>query len=353
MPEMHIHAINLPRFVIVGPKVIPQVGEVLKRLNFKGDLVLSCGESYTKDPAAEVEETVKKLRVPVHGYCVKDASVTTVDELERLIAETGSSMVVSVGGGKTIDVAKMASFQQGIPFISIPTSAAHDGIASPIAALKDSNGSMSKMAQPPVALLADTEIIANSPKRYMVSGVGDITAKYTAVRDWSLAHRLRGEYYGEYAASLALMSAELITENIDLIARRFDEGIRSLIEGLISCGYAMCIAGSSRPCSGSEHLFSHALDKICAGKALHGEKCGVGAIMMMYLHGGDWKLIKEVLTKVGAPTTAKELGIKDGDIIDALTKAHMIRPDRYTILGESGITRDAAESVARITGVVD
>lgn len=353
MPETHIHAINLPRFVIVGPKVIPQVGEVLRRLKFKGDLLLASGESFTKDPASEVEESVKRLKIPVHGCFVKDASVHSVESLVKEIEETESGMVISVGGGKTIDVAKMASFKQGIPFISIPTSAAHDGIASPIAALKGANGSSSTMAHPPVALLADTEIIANSPRRYIVSGVGDIAAKYTAVRDWSLAHRLKGEYYGEYAASLALMSAELITENIDLIARGLDVGIRDLIEGLISCGYAMCIAGSSRPCSGSEHLFSHALDKICAGQALHGEKCGVGTIMMMYLHGGDWKVVKEVLSKVGAPTTARELGITDADIINAMTIAHSIRPDRYTILGEKGITKDAAENVARITGVID
>jgi glycerol-1-phosphate dehydrogenase [NAD(P)+] len=74
--------------------------------------------------------------------------------------------------------------------------------------------------------------------------------------------------------------------------------------------------------------------------------------MMMYLHGGDWRVIKDVLSRVGAPTTAKELGIKDRDIIKAMTIAHTIRPDRYTILGESGITADAAESVARITGVI-
>jgi glycerol-1-phosphate dehydrogenase [NAD(P)+] len=209
------------------------------------------------------------------------------------------------------------------------------------------------MAQPPIALLADTDLIAKSPRRYIVSGVGDLIAKYTAVRDWSLAHRLRGEYYGEYAASLALMSAELITENIDLVSRGLDMGIRSLIEGLISCGYAMCIAGSSRPCSGSEHLFCHALDKLCAGKALHGEKCGVGTIMMMYLHGGDWKSVKEVLMKVGAPTNAKQLGIKDEQLTEALTIAHTIRPDRYTILGERGIAPEAAEDLARITGVIE
>jgi len=350
---MHIHAINLPRFVIVGPQVLPKVGELLSRLNVTNDVLLLCGESFTKDPMAVVEEKLKDLHLSPHGFCVKDATQETVQKVEETIDETKSAMVISVGGGKTIDVAKLASFKKGIQFISIPTSAAHDGIASPIASLKGGNGSTSTMAHPPVALLADTEIIAKSPRRYIISGVGDIIAKYTAVRDWSLAHRLRGEYYGEYAASLALMSAELTAENIDLIARGLDVGIRSMIEGLISCGYAMCIAGSSRPCSGSEHLFSHALDKTCAGQALHGEKCGVGTIMMMYLHGGDWKSIKEVLGKVGAPTSARDLGISDEHIIEALTIAHTIRADRYTILGEKGITREAAEDLARITGVID
>lgn len=55
----------------------------------------------------------------------------------------------------------------------------------------------------------------------------------------------------------------------------------------------MCIAGSSRPTSGSEHMFSHALDVLHPGKALHGEQCGVGCIMMMNLHGGDWKAIRD------------------------------------------------------------
>jgi glycerol-1-phosphate dehydrogenase [NAD(P)+] len=351
--RMHIHAINLPRFVIVGPQVLPKVGEVLARLNVTKDVILVSGENYTKEPADFVEENIKKLYLQVHRVNVKEASQQSVDAVVALIKEAKASMVVSVGGGKTIDVAKMASFTQDIPFISIPTSAAHDGISSPVAAIKGADGSSSIMAQPPIALLADTEIIAKSPRHYIVSGVGDIIAKYTAVRDWSLAHRLRGEYYGEYAASLALMSAELLSDNIDLVARGLDIGIRSMIEGLISCGYAMCIAGSSRPCSGSEHLFAHALDKVCSGPALHGEKCGVGTIMMMYLHGGNWKGVREVLSKVDAPTTARQLHVKDEQVIKALTIAHTVRPDRYTILGEKGIAREAAEDLARITGVIE
>ena len=116
---------------------------------------------------------------------------------------------------------------------------------------------------------------------------------------------------------------------------------------------AISIAGYSSPASGSEHKFSHALDMIAPKPALHGEQCGVGTIMMMYLQGGDWQNIKSVLEKVNAPTTAKELGIDEEYIIEALIQAHNIRKERYTILGDRGLTREAAENIALKTHVIE
>jgi len=114
----------------------------------------------------------------------------------------------------------------------------------------------------------------------------------------------------------------------------------------------MSIAGSSRPCSGSEHLFSHALEKVSPGKGLHGERCGVGTIMMAYLHKLRWRRIKAVLRMVDAPTTASELGVEGIDVVKALTIAHKIRPERYTILGERGLTQTSALKLARKTEVL-
>ena len=54
---------------------------------------------------------------------------------------------------------------------------------------------------------------------------------------------------------------------------------------------AMSMVNSSRPASGSEHMFSHALDKIAPNIGLHGQKCGIGSIMMAKLQGQDWKKI--------------------------------------------------------------
>ncbi len=149
------------------------------------------------------------------------------------------------------------------------------------------------------------------------------------------------------------MSAKLVAEHADIIQPGLEEGVRVLLEALISCGVAMSIAGSSRPCSGSEHLFSHAIDLIAPKPAMHGEQCGVGTIMMACLHGMDWKRVKETLEKVGAPTTAEELGIEPEHVVQALTRAGTIRPERYTILEERRLNYDSAEKLARATGVID
>ena len=83
----------------------------------------------------------------------------------------------------------------------------------------------------------------------------------------------------------------------------------------------MSIGGSSRPCSGSEHLFSHAFDMISGKHAMHGEQCGVGSILTSFLHGSNWQQIKATLKHIGAPITAAELGVKDTDVVKALQMA--------------------------------
>ena len=125
-----------------------------------------------------------------------------------------------------------------------------------------------------------------------------------------------------------------------------------IVEALISAGVASCIAGSSRPCSGAEHLFSHALDKIAPGKGLHGEKCGLGSIMIAKLQGQDWKKIAKTLKNLGAPTTARQIGLKDEQIIDALVIAQDLRPERYTILKEVEMTERKAMNLAKSTKII-
>ena len=180
---------------------------------------------------------------------------------------------------------------------------------------------------------------------------GDLIANLIAVKDWELGRDKTGEYYGRYSANLASMSAKILMENSKIFAKKGLDA-RVIVEALISAGVASCIAGSSRPCSGAEHLFSHALDKLAPGVGLHGEKCGIGAIMMAKLQGQDWKKIVATLKDVGAPTTAKKIGLKPDVVAKALTIAQELRPKRYTILKEVKMTPKKALELAKSTKVL-
>jgi glycerol-1-phosphate dehydrogenase [NAD(P)+] len=89
----------------------------------------------------------------------------------------------------------------------------------------------------------------------------------------------------------------------------------------------------------------------CNG-GLHGQQCGVGAIMMAYLYDIDWKGIKETLQKTGCPTTAEGLGVKPESVVKALVQSCSIRPERYTILDTKELDYESAEKLAKVTGVI-
>jgi glycerol-1-phosphate dehydrogenase [NAD(P)+] len=182
--------------------------------------------------------------------------------------------------------------------------------------------------------------------------VGDLLAKLTAVKDWQLARDEKKEYYGTYAANLAKMSGVMVEEEATNIGTRSVEGIRGLVEALISAGVAAGIAGSSRPCSGAEHLFSHALDALAPGKGLHGEKTGIGAVMMGKLHGLDWERMRRALKEAGAPSTAREVGLNEVEVVEGILAAPAVRPERYTILHKLKLSAAQARALAKETEVI-
>ncbi|MEM3726566.1 MAG: NAD(P)-dependent glycerol-1-phosphate dehydrogenase [Candidatus Bathyarchaeia archaeon] len=346
------HRIQLPREVIIGKGVIEQVTHISRKLGFSESALIVTGSKTYEVAGKPIQKLLEQEHVHVETFLVETATVKDVEAVEEKIRVSKPQVVFGVGGGTKIDVAKLSSARQDVPFISIPTTASHDGITSPLSSIKGFEKPYSVMAQSPIAIIADTDIIVKSPWRFTVSGCADVIAKLTAVKDWMLAHEEKNEYYGEYAASLALMSAKLVIQNAETIKPENEEGLRILLEALISCGVAMSIAGSSRPCSGSEHLFSHALDMVRANHALHGEQCGVGAIMMAYLHKMNWKRIRDALKRLGAPTNADELKMDKEDIVKALFLAQSIRPERYTILNKLNLSVEACRKIAEATEVI-
>lgn len=336
---------QLPRDVLIGHDVIEQVPAVCEDLAL-GDSVLIVSGGRTRDVAGRRVESLLSASYDVRTFIAMDGDpLETIRKAEAAAVEV--AFVIGVGGGRIIDTAKIASYNTDRHFISIPTAASHDGIASSRASVPTAEGNVSLAAEPPLAVVADTAVIASAPHRLLASGCADIIANYTAILDWELSHRLRGEPISEYALTLSRMTAEILFDNADLIKPNSEESAWIVTKALVSSGVAMSIAGSSRPASGGEHKFSHALERLAPGKGLHGEKCGIGAIITMYLHGGDWRGIRDSLRKIGAPTTPAEIGVDDETAVEALLAARTIRPERFTIL-DMGLTRESARNLVRM-----
>ena len=341
--------IKLPRNVLVGHGVLDDAGTAVSELSLGGSPLL------VTSPTPN-ELAGDRLRAQFDGaetVTVDSASFDAVGEVVGAAEAAEATFLVALGGGKPIDLAKMAADELGVGFVSVPTAASHDGIVSGRSSIPEGDTRHSVAADPPLAVIADTEIMANAPWELTTAGCADIISNYTAVKDWRLARRLKNVQYSEYAGALSEMTAELLVESADSIKQGLEESAWIVSKALVSSGVAMSIAGSSRPASGAEHLFSHQLDRIADAPALHGHQVGVGSILTEFLHTGEsgqWRAIRDALEAIGAPTSAAGLGIDDETLLEALTTAHSIR-DRYTILGD-GVDEDAAVEVATVTGVV-
>ncbi|EQD79384.1 NAD(P)-dependent glycerol-1-phosphate dehydrogenase [mine drainage metagenome] len=170
--------------------------------------------------------------------------------------------------------------------------------------------------------------------------------------DWKLANRIKGEEFSSSASAIAEYAAKELIEKAHLIMPGVEESVWLVVKQILASGTSMAIAASSRPASGSEHLIAHNLENLCQGKAIHGEQCAIGSVISMFLHGGDWRSMVSTYSKFGLSVRARDYGIRDDIMIEALRTAHRIRKERYTILGEVDLSREAAQNALSITGIL-
>jgi glycerol-1-phosphate dehydrogenase [NAD(P)+] len=262
---------------------------------------------------------------------------------ERVIA-TDVNCIVALGGGKVLDVCKYAAYISKCPLLSIPTTMANDGIASPIAVLKrQDNKPKSLGCAMPTMLLLDTELIMNSPKQLIKAGIGDTISNYMALIDWKHACRLGKDKLNGYAYMMSQTSLDaLMKTQYDVICPEF---ISVLANSLVLSGIAMDYAGSSRPVSGSEHLFSHALDYYSAKPNLHGIQVALGTVAVLKLVGKDYSSVMNYLNKFNVEINPAALGIDMDTFVVCMQNATSMRQNRYTYLSEADLSTDRVKTI--------
>jgi glycerol-1-phosphate dehydrogenase [NAD(P)+] len=315
------------------------VASVTADLGFERVAVVS-GATYTAGLASAIADEPIRVQANTRG------------EVER-VGGSGvpdADVVVAVGGGKTIDVAKSVCAAADVPLIVVPTQLTADGIASPVSVITEDDGKLhSGHGRLPIAVLVDMDVVASAPPERTRAGIGDLLANRSALVDWRLAAETGAEEVDDFAALLAQSAADLVYAAAPPAGRFDDDFLHRLLRGLVLSGLAMEIAGSSRPCSGSEHLISHALDALRPGTAQHGEQVAFGSLVATHLQGGDWRGLREEMLAAGMVTVISGFGVEADDLTAIVRAAPSMRPERYTILSAPSSTEEAvAAAVAEV-----
>ncbi|MGD8393839.1 MAG: iron-containing alcohol dehydrogenase family protein [Candidatus Eiseniibacteriota bacterium] len=332
----------IPRLVRVKPGALDRIGIYLERhalarvallvseglpATIEGRFTDACGER-----GIDIDERIELCEASFEG------AATLLDALPAT-----TQAVVGLGGGKALDVAKYVAHLARRPFFALPTSLSNDGFASPQSSLTLAGRRRSLPSAMPFAVVVDTAVCLAAPDPLWWSGVGDLVAKVTAIADWKLAFHTVGTPVHDFAA---LLSDATVYQFMARPERDLD-GTRLLATALMLNGFAMAIAGSSRPASGGEHLISHALDAVSARPRLHGLQVGVATYLISRLQGQGTERIDHVLERCGFWDGVAADPFDRDEWIEALRLAPTLRPGYVTVLSSRDCLPEAMELLER------
>jgi len=325
---------HLPEFFKIDTGLVDRVGEILESEGWSGSVAIVSGQHFSKKVAARVQTSLKG-RFKSHAFEIEASSEAEVEKLRRACQGAGVRLVVSVGGGSVTDVCKRLHRLFNIPSVVVPTVISNDGLVSPISVLSTADGGRDSFpALTPVGAIVDLDVIRAAPPRYLQAAAGDVLSNLSASEDWRrIASADSGDGFNDLAFHLAFGSAQTLVHlpNADFGDEIF---LQNLVRCQIYSGLAMSIAGSSRPCSGAEHLISHAIDHLKLNHGLlHGAQVGSISLFILHLLGVELGPAAAFARKLGLELDWRNLSAEiKTRAPEIIAVARTVRPGRRTVL---------------------
>lgn len=331
--------IPIPAILMIRNDAISEMEEALRKYGFKKALFIF--DDFTFDSF--------KNRVALSLKAIKADFFTLPSDLDvqNLIKLAFSldhyDVVLAVGGGLTIDCGKYIAHTRDWPFISIPTSSSNDGFASRNCSLMVEGKKTTIPASVPFGIIADIDILLSAPERFILAGIGDLVSNITALYDWEFEEQMGKGTVNAFAYMLSKKAVNsFIRTPMDQLKNPIL--IKELVSSLTLGGISTVISGNSAPISGSEHLISHALDKLSDPPQMHGIQVGLATYLMAKVQNHRVERIFKIFTRTGFFDYVKTLPIKREELIEAINLSPRIKPGRHTYLHEKA-NRDKAMEI--------
>ncbi|GAB1482713.1 hypothetical protein MASR2M78_15290 [Treponema sp.] len=290
--------------MIVRPAAIQELGSTLAHL-FPGASCYMIADETTLSSVGSggvLQDSLSVAGITVAGssifpalptlhadYLYVGALVESLKEKATQVKIDGKTLIpIAIGGGTINDLVKRAAFEAGLRYVCVPTAASVDGYTSYGAALLSNGFKRTFECPAPIAVIADSNILAASPAYLSSSGFGDLASKIIAGSDWIIAEAagragaLGTELINPLAWAMTQVGLLSALRRSEMAAQGDVQAVAVLFEALALTGFSMQYLKSSRPVSGCEHLFSHVWemsDLTMNGiPVTHGHKVAIGTL---------------------------------------------------------------------------
>ena len=262
-----------------------------------------------------------------------------INEKTAELSDVMPDVVVGIGGGKTIDVAKAVGSQLKKPFVIVPTIAATDAPTSSLSVLYDSNGVHQGeffYDHSPSLLVVDSTIIANAPTRFLVSGMGDALATLIEADATRLSNAPNLVYHKDGGCRQSLAGRAIAREcyaslmKYGVLAKEACDRnvVTEALENIIETNILLSGLGFENNDTAGAHSINDGLTAVeNSHLTMHGEKVAFGCIVQLVAETADRAYLDEVLAfcmQVGLPVCLEDLHVNATDEnIRAIARASM------------------------------
>lgn len=250
-----------------------------------------------------------------------ECSQREIDRITAIVKEQGYDVVFGVGGGKICDTAKAVAYYAGIPAAVCPTIASTDAPCSGLSVIYSEEGVFERyqfFPHNPNLVLMDSAIIAASPVRLTVSGMGDAMATYfeALACSRSNAQTCAGGQVGVAALGIAKLCYDtLISEGLKAKIALEAHALTPAVEKIIEANTLLSGIGFESGGLAGAHAIHNGLTCLPECHHMqHGEKVNIGTLTQLVIQNMPQEELEDILDwmiSVGLPVTLGELGITD------------------------------------------
>ncbi len=333
-----------PGKYIQGTGAIAELPALIELLGKRGLILASPSVKDKVLPNCGFDLTVQGIDIEVfQGECCEDE----LTRLSGIMMQKQVDVLAGMGGGKTIDTAKIAADRANIPVIIIPTIASTDAPCSGCAVLYSKDGifdSVSYQKTNPAVVLVDLGIIAASPVRFLVAGMGDALATWFEARSCERTQSVNE--CGGYCTTVGLHIAKLCYETLltyGLAAKTAGEKhiVTPALDHIVEANILLSGIGFESAGLAAAHSIHNGLTALAeTHNFFHGEKVAFGVLAGLQLTDASPSESETVFSfceDTGLPTTLMDIGLGNASSERLMIAAEMTCAPGQPVHHEAGV----------------